>query len=169
MDNKNLVEEALSAALDLHDNFDDNKSRVITLLQQALLPTPRFYVGQPVLVSDDGENWHRARLENIRGERFIYECDDGAAYPYCKPDLSASSSINWIEHDGRGTPMFGMGDIIVVQYRNGESECTNDDARELGGRWRHKDRPSDIIRYCVVPLARFIDQAVFLGKADASN
>ena len=154
MHNKNLIEEALEVALDLHDNFDDNKSKVIQLLQQALAPAPKFYVGQPVLVSDNGKDWHKTILENIREEQFICEYEDGEIYEYCKPDPTAPSRPNWIEHDGRGTPMFSMGDIIAVQYRNGESDCTNDDHREFS--WKHDGDSGDIIRYCVIIAPEFL-------------
>ena len=93
MDEKKVIE-----AYDLVNRVfspDSTVRELHRILKEALAPEPRFYVGQPVLVSHDGKEWSKDRLDTIdTATVHKYQCEK-SGYRHCKPDPDAVSLINW--------------------------------------------------------------------------
>ena len=148
-------EELISRVLRLLDSRVSTRDEIVhSLLSEALLPAPKFYVGQPVLVKDviqeDGE-WITAVLENIREEEFRYECEDGMAYRLCKPDPQGKTKPNWVEVDpsewGKSI-LYSDREMCIAVYEDGEQFLV--DIESKGLYLKH------VVRYCIIPLPQFI-------------
>jgi hypothetical protein len=93
MDEKK-VREALEKAKEI---YNSETSSVIKLLEEALAPAPRLYIGQP--------GWFSNGLEKKLGiltwvEKGNYFDERREAWPVFKSDPDALSIINWVEYDG---------------------------------------------------------------------
>jgi hypothetical protein len=131
-----------------------------SLLKDALAPEPRFYVGQPVLVSQNKKDWHKGHFDSLMKtpsgdtcgyQPFVVWNVNGTRWHHCKPDPDAVSLPNWKEHDGsermidvpKNSAMIVIGKGVADQvYQDSGSVTLNHNAT----------------RYCIIPLPQFLDQ-----------
>ena len=121
----------------------------IDLIEEALQPEVRFYKGQPVLVMDGGDQWHKDRLIGLLNDRVnMYDCDDGL-WVECKPDPEAVSLPNWTEIDGTAeVAEIPKNTLLVVDHENELPEIyTHQDSVMFGKKAK---------RYAIIPLPEFL-------------
>ena len=135
---------------DIHSHYE-NAITVIANADEALAPEPRFYKGQSVLARDPKDRRVERHVYHI-----LYTEKAEKRWEIIGADLDAESIINWVEHDGKGTPVLSMGSTVAVQTRCGDPDCTSDDIRDL--QWKHNDSSNDVMRYAIIPLPEWLDQ-----------
>ena len=149
--NENKVRAAY-ALFDRNGYAKCHATDVFKLLTEALAPEPRFYVGQPVLVSENEKVWFPRALVSITGSGF--ECKptghskENVHWLHCKPDPDAVSLPNWIEHDGSEKRIDG--DFILWEGKAGNK----------GSLRGYVILDSKVARYCIIPLPRWVGEKV---------
>ena len=140
--NEKKVREALENAR----KFLRLDSKTVQLLEQAIAPTPRFYVGQPVLVETINLRTEKGILREIRDG---FYCTENGAYSHCKPDPDAVSLPNWIT-PGPHVCSIECPENSYISWLN-----KNEDVHVLD-----KNQPltglTDVVQYCIIPLPEFL-------------
>lgn len=163
MDEKK-VRKALKFLEDRYSAAETDAAWVKKLLNEALAPEPRFYVGQPVLVSNDTEKvfWHKGFFDSymttangdiVGYQPFVVRLGEGTRWHHCKPDPDAVSLPNWIEHDGSSKKFITEIDGYYIWTKETERYTSGgklDSGREI--------ELEGIFRYCIIPLPQWIDQ-----------
>ena len=160
--NEKLVREALAL---LDERVSTRDEMVKELLQEAIAPKPHFYKNQPVLVSNDGEDWVKRYFNKIEevhdGSKFSFSTPIAGAtsysgtdarqtyWKYCKPDPDpdAESIINWIKYDGGGDmPVIDDVTVAVLGSDGANLEFGASEDFEWSG----------VGYYAVIPLPEFL-------------
>jgi len=115
-------------------------------------PTPQFYKGQPVLVSNESGQWKQGHFngymktpEGVVGyQPYIVYTDGRCRWHNCKPDPDAVSQPNWVENDH--TEKRVEGDFIAWEFADGR----------LGFTTGFVCLSTDVVRYCITPLPEWL-------------
>lgn len=154
--NKRRVEEALAAAKQLNDMFDDNRATVIQLLEEALKPEPQFYIGQPVLVKAETKKskWHQGFIDSKDGGGLLVKFGRDYTSFHAKNiklDLDAETLPNWIEVDKSEwatSIKYSDKEMCIAIYRDGKQFLVDPKSHAL--------YLKGVVRYCVIPLPQFV-------------
>ena len=155
MNENKVIQEAL-AELKANGAFTAMNLKVISILEKALAPEPRFYKNQQVLVRDGGtEAWISAVFKGPSlnpAHKFMALKYSGGmgicSYLYCKPDPDAESIINWIEHDGSdGLLPKDLDKPVVWVDSSGCTQSSTSGALVLD---------TNVVRYAIIPLPEYL-------------
>ena len=123
----------------------------IIKLESTLIPAPRFYKGQPVLVKSVNGGWHK-KIYSHRSNEGVHVCTtyEGASpleWREVQPDTTAVSLPNWVEHDGSAGRLKVPKEHRIVWVDAAAHVIITETLR----------LDSNVIRYCIIPLPEFIN------------
>jgi len=132
-------------------------------VKAAMAPKPRFYKGQPVLVSQDKERWVKGHFDSymktpsgdtVGYQPFVVWHGEGTRWHNCKPDPDAVSLPNWVEYDESQPDIILCPDnsFIISQAISGSITQL-----KIGVDFRARIS-INVARYCIIPLPEFVDQ-----------